>query len=213
MNMKKKYINSDLVKLWSVLLTGIMLLLFVSSEWGTVKIILACSIGGVVTFYLTMLLLILLLGVIGIEIVDKRQYDEWKHQRLKAKTPRVFSYALYGWILTLAALGCGFSFTSYHQGLGGVLFEWIAYAALGFLGAQIIMRIIFLTWDISTDKGYIESMAHEIERQKAEKKELKKQRKAERRKRNSWISRAFFRGLGFGAGWSIFNPGDNNKGL
>ena len=208
---ERKYICADLVKLWSALAMGIALMLIVSPDWGMIKIIIACSLGGVFMFYGVYLLMILLLGVIGIEIVDKRQYDEWKHQRLKAKTPRVFSYALYGWILTLAALGCGFSFTNYHQGLDGVLIEWIAYAGLGFFGAQIIMRIIFLTWDITTDKGDIESMAHEIERQWAEKKELKKLRKAERRKRNIWISRAFFRGLGFGAGWSMFNPGDNNK--
>lgn len=208
--MKKKYINSDLVKLWSVLLTGILLLLFVSSEWGTVKIILACSIGGVVTFYLTMLLLICLLGMFGIEAIDSQRYKEWKKaQRIYPR--RVFSYGLYALILYVSAIICGGVFTDYDQGWDGIVSEWIFFGILGFLTSQIIMRIVFLTCGITTSKEDIETMAHDIERRRSEKKELKKIRRAERRRKYNWIYRAFFAGLGFGAGFGALRDVDDNS--
>ena len=190
---------------------SIVLMIIPSADWGTIKVILVCSVGGVLMFYGSYVLLILLLKIFGIDVVDKQKYDEWKKQRLQVKTPKVFSYALYGWILTLAALACGASFTDYHQALGGIIFELIMFSAMGFLGAQIIMRIIFLTCNITTDKGDIEAIAHEIEKRRAEKKELKKLRKEERREKTIWLRRAFYRGLGFGAGWSIFNSGGDNN--
>lgn len=210
--MKEKYICSDLVKLWSALLMAIVLMLSFSEQWEIFEIILVCSIGGVLIFYAAFLIMILLLSLLGIEVVDKNQYEEWLKQRRKNKSPKVFSYALYGWILTFAALICGALFADYQQNLGAIIFEWIVYGSLAFLIVQIIMRIIFLTWNITTDKGDIEAMAHEIERRRAEKKELKKLRKAERRRQSSWLRRAFYRGLGFGAGWSIFSSGNNNNG-
>ena len=207
--MKKKYISSDLLRLWCILITGMFLLFFVSSEWGTVKIILACSIGGVIIFYLTMLILIFLLGIFGIETLDHQRYKEWKNtQRMQPR--RVFSHGLYVLILLASAIICGSVFTDYDQDWDGIVLEWIFFGVTGFLISQIIMRIFFLTRNITTSKGDIEAIGHEIESRRSEKKALKKIRRAERRRRHNWISRAFFAGLGFGAGFGAFRNGDGN---
>lgn len=207
--MKKKYISSDLLKLWCILITGILLLHFVSSEWGSVKIILACSIGGVVIFCLAMLLLMGLLWIFGIEAIDHQRYNEWKETQ-RTQPRRVFNHGLYVLILLLSAILCGSLFTDYDQDWVGIVFEWVFFGVSGFLISQIIMRIIFLTGDITTSQGDIETMAHDVERRRSEKKELKKVRRAERRRKHNWISRALFAGLGFGAGFGAFHNGDSS---
>ena len=203
---------SDIVKLWSALVMAIVLMLTVSADWSVIRIILVCSVGGVFLFFASYLIMILLLGIIDIDVVDKQQYDEWKEHGRQGKMRRLFSYALYSGILTFAALISGVSFADYHQDWSGIIFEWILFGSMGFLVAQIIMRILFLSFNITTDKGDIEDMAHEIERRRAEKKELKKRQKAARRRRNIRLYRAWLAGMGFGAGWGMFHSGSDDAG-
>ena len=145
----------------------------------------------------------------GIEVIDNQRYNEWKKAQRK-KPRRVFSYGLYTLILFASAIICGGVFTDYDQSSDEIVLDWIFFGVTGFLISQIIMRILFLTMDITTSKGDIETMAHDIERRRSEKKKLKKIRRAERRRKNNWIYRAFFAGLGFGAGFGAFSDGDNS---